>query len=70
MSRGGSSGLICRVAIDPKLYSQVSFRREIKGIIALADITLKNTDDAPASVFWQVFVREKSIVKNDTHLLT
>lgn len=50
-SRASSSGLVRRINIDPSLYPTISFRWKIQDIIASADLTSKNTADAPARVY-------------------
>lgn len=51
ISRGGASGLIRKIEIDPALYPLLSFSWKIDGIITGANLRKKSGDDAPARVY-------------------
>jgi hypothetical protein len=50
-SRGGGSGLVRRVEIDPEVYPLISWQWKIRNSIEKADLTCKKGDDAPARIY-------------------
>ncbi len=51
VSRGGASGLIRRINIDPEAWPVLSWRWKVSNIYKAGDVTRKEGDDYPARIY-------------------
>ena len=51
VSRASASGLVCRIAVDPRRYPIVEWQWKIEGLIERADVHARGGDDYPARLY-------------------